>query len=658
MTTASEPINLSGVRFYTAWHLNMNYSSLEKADRPKVIEKCYWPLLNLAESTGCPQGIEISGSSLRIIEQLDSSWLKKLIALETQGLVEVIASGYEQIVGPLAPARVNLANLIYGNKVIQELLGVSPSVSFVSEQCASSGVLSVHEDAGFGATVMEWENAWIANPSWPKNIGWSPQRFKTSSGIGIIWNHSRLFQGLQKFVHGELPLSALTRSYENAKGYPDTAFCFYGGDTETFDFRAQRFSTEALLRTGEWNRLEKVVRMTIDSGAKWLRPSNLLPELPSEGINPFTFQNQILTKKQDKYNAVRWAVSGRDNYDLNNYAHHLSSLQTSSGNREQMDVAAVLPIWASDLRTHLTDLRWAELQRQHPGRASFSSSPQHEKFGRKLPEKSSLATGGLVLESDFISLFIDPSKGCTIEAAVVKCPCNVSLFGRLPYGSLCGPLHSPDWYSGNVVYQSPAQPQDSDIAVRVSDFKIKTNGLALETQFSTRNFDITKIFQLAPDESWFDTTLEFKFKADRVGTLRAGFLTLMPDAWNWKSTIFGSHDGGYHENRWPIAEFSFDMGLPVSPNVSATNLAGISEGIFWISDPHHKLEVQLDPYSRGAALMLAVNMASTHNLFRSFFSIQEYDDTFKAGRSDSLRLSYRTRLECLSSPHPGTHSKR
>jgi hypothetical protein len=653
MTTASEPINLSGVRFYTAWHLNLNYSSIEKVDRPKVIEKCYWPLLNLAESTGCPQGIEISGSSLRMIEQLDPSWLKKLAALETAGLVEVIASGYEQIVGPLAPAKVNLANLTYGNEVIQELLGVSPSVSFVSEQCASSGVLAVHQDAGFGATVMEWENAWIANPSWPANLGWSPQRFKTSSGIGIIWNHSRLFQGLQKFAHDELDLYSLTQMYEAAQGVPDAAFCFYGGDAETFDFRGGRFSTEALQRTGEWMSLENVVRLTIDAGARWVRPSNLIQELPSAGINPFTFENQILTKKQAKYNAVRWAVCGRNNYELNSYAHRLSSsLSPPPGNHEQTDLAAALPIWASDLRTHLTDLRWAELKSQHPGASSFSSSAERGGADGKPIGKSSHATGRVALESNFIRLLIDPSKGCTIDSAMIKCPCRVSLFGRLPYGSLGGPLHSPDWYSGNVVYQTPTEPQDSDIAVRVFDFEIAADGLALGTRFSTRSFDLTKTFRLVADESAFDTTFEFKLKADRVGTLRAGFMTLMPHAWDWESAVFGSHDGGFQANLWRLAKVSFDMGLPVSPNVSATNVAGISEGNFWIADSQHKVEVELDQYSRGAALMLAVNRVSTNSLFRSFFSIQEHDDTFRPARGNVLRLSYRTRLECLAFPRP------
>ncbi len=34
---------------YNFFHLNLAYSAIEEADRARVIERCYWPLLRLAQ---------------------------------------------------------------------------------------------------------------------------------------------------------------------------------------------------------------------------------------------------------------------------------------------------------------------------------------------------------------------------------------------------------------------------------------------------------------------------------------------------------------------------------------------------------------------------------------------------------------------------------
>ena len=49
---------------YNFFHLNLAYSAIEEEDRPRVIEKCYWPLLRLARKRKLPFGIELSGYTL------------------------------------------------------------------------------------------------------------------------------------------------------------------------------------------------------------------------------------------------------------------------------------------------------------------------------------------------------------------------------------------------------------------------------------------------------------------------------------------------------------------------------------------------------------------------------------------------------------------
>lgn len=642
-------LNLEGVQLYSAWHLNLNYSSIEETRRSEVVDKCYWPLLGIVESSRCPQGIEISGSSLKIIEKLDPSWLEKFRELQSCGLVELIASGFEQIVGPLAPARVNWMNLAHGNEVAGELVGATPSLAFVNEQCASKGILSLLEDFGFNGVIVEWENAWFANPNWSPDIGWTAQRFLTPTGISIVWNHSRWFQGLQRYAHEEIEIGSLLNIYSQAEDASEGAFCFYGGDAETFDFRPGRFETEARQVGGEWTKVRDAIQTTVDAGAQWTLPSNLTGARRSKGINPFTFENQILTKKQPKYNAVRWAVSGRANYQLNNYAHAQSREPGSSlVNMSKSEIEGLLPVWASDLRTHITDSRWSQLLRENPGISSFMGNRPGQKTVQRPQDARALNPSPLVVRNDHLSLTINIHKGFTVESAALNCGCSIPLIGRVPYGTLRGPLHSPDWFTGNFVHSPPGDTQDSDISCKAAEYWTSSNDLQCVAEISTRNLVVMKSIELDLDSGEYRTTFDFEWKSAPSGSLRAGFMTFKPAAWSWENAHFESHDGGLDLNSYKVTNTSFDHGAPASHSVSATNLAGITEGTFAIQDGRHKVSVNLGPSSRGAALMLALTGVYPSPLLRTFFSLQEIDDTFRKSRPRTLSFSYTTSLQCLA----------
>ena len=642
-------LNLKGVQLYSAWHLNLNYSSIEETTRSRVIDECYWPLLGIVESSRCPQGVEISGSSLKLIEKLDPSWLEKFRELQSYGLVELIASGFEQIVGPLAPAKVNWMNLAHGNEVIGELVGATPRLAFVNEQCASRGILNLLQDFGFNGVIVEWENAWIANPSWSREIGWTPQRFLTPTGIAIVWNHSRWFQGLQRYAHDEIEIGHLRNIYAQAEDTFEGAFCFYGGDAETFDFRPGRFETEARQVGGEWTRVRDAIQTTIDAGAQWTLPSKLTGAERSKGINPFTFENQVLTKKQPKYNAVRWAVAGRANYKLNNYAHaRLREPGSSLVDLSKFEIEELLPLWASDLRTHITDRRWSQLLKQNPGILSSKANRSGPTTVQNRQHARALTQSPIVLKNDQLSLTINSHKGFTVESAVLNCGCSIPLIGRVPYGTLRGPLHSPDWFTGNFVHSPLGDTQDSDISHKVAEYWTSSNDLWCAAEITTRNLIVMKSIELDLGSAEYRSTFDFDWRSAPSGSLRAGFMTFNPAAWFWENAHFESHDGGPDPNSYKVTQTSFDHGAPASHSVSATNLAGMTEGTFAIQDGRHKVSVNLDHPSRGAALMLALTGADPSPLLRTFFSLQEIDDTFRESRPTKLSLSYTTSLQCLA----------
>jgi predicted glycosyl hydrolase (DUF1957 family) len=117
------------------------YSSIEIENRTKVIEKCYWPLLKLAEANEIPMGIELSGHTLEKIEEIDFEWIKKFKKLLKAEKTELVGSGYTQIIGPLVPAKLNDWNQKLGLEIYKNILGIHPKIALVNEMAYSGGIV-------------------------------------------------------------------------------------------------------------------------------------------------------------------------------------------------------------------------------------------------------------------------------------------------------------------------------------------------------------------------------------------------------------------------------------------------------------------------------------------------------------------------------------
>ena len=90
------------LRVFAFFHLNLAFSSIEEERRAEVIARCYWPLLRLAEKHA-HVGIEVSGYTLEQIAATDPAWITQARALLAQNKIELIGSGYSQMIGPLVP---------------------------------------------------------------------------------------------------------------------------------------------------------------------------------------------------------------------------------------------------------------------------------------------------------------------------------------------------------------------------------------------------------------------------------------------------------------------------------------------------------------------------------------------------------------------------
>ncbi len=144
----------------------------------------------------------MSGYTLEEIAARDPAWITRARALITAGRLELIGSGYSQMIGPLVPARVTAENLRLANEVYQRLLGACPRIVLVNEQAYAAGLVPLYRQAGYDAMLMDWENAAANHPEWPEATQYLPHYALGPSGerIGLLWSNTTLFQQMQRLA--------------------------------------------------------------------------------------------------------------------------------------------------------------------------------------------------------------------------------------------------------------------------------------------------------------------------------------------------------------------------------------------------------------------------------------------------------------------------
>ncbi len=354
------------LRLYTVFHLNLAYSSIEEEQRHEVIRRCYWPLLHLVRNKKLPFGIEASGHTLEIIKTIDSGWVDELQRLTAAGICEFVGSGFSQIIGPLVPADVNLANLRLGNQVYERLLGFTPKIALVNEQAYSAGLVPIYLESGYQAIVMEWNNPARCHPEWNQEWRFLPQLACGPEGatIPVIWGDAIAFQKFQRYVHGETALPEYVDYLQSHRGEGARAFPLYCNDIEIFDFRPGRYHTETALQAEEeWKRIDHLFEALVsDYSFPIIPPSKVLDllEMPEAGnrLHLESPEQAIPVKKQGKYNVTRWAVTGRDDLGINTACWRIYQALKSRSPADNSDWRELCLLWGSDFRTHITEKRW------------------------------------------------------------------------------------------------------------------------------------------------------------------------------------------------------------------------------------------------------------------------------------------------------------
>jgi hypothetical protein len=636
---------MSRLDLFSFFHLNLMFSSIEEEARPKVIRRCYWPLLKLAADNGVPLGIELSGFTLETIQKLDPAWVAELGRLIAADQVELIGSGFAQIIGPLVPSAVNDANQKIGMQVYNDLLSTQPTLALVNEQAWSAGLVEHYIAAGYRGIIMEWDNPAADHPEWPSELRYAPQRVAGADGqtIPVIWNQSIAFQRFQRYAHGELDLDEVVADLGQRVAAEGRSWAVYGNDAEIFDFRPGRFHTEEGIAGNEWDRITKLFQtLQTDARFRLIRPSSVLDRLEhgsfKEPLRLESATQPTPVKKQAKYNITRWALTGRDDLDINSRCHKL--LASFDDTTPQESWKELCYLWSSDLRTHLTQSRWQRFQSRlssvettHKicGKSiafpSYASIP----LGTHSPFQIKQTTRLITVSTPFLQASFIPRRGLALESLSLTDEYQ-PLAGTLHHGFFDHIGYGNDYYTGHLVMEIPGQHKVTDLNAVTPEIGQDPEGwLCLVSDQSTPIGPIRKIWRMSSQAPELDLIYELAWPGGPKGALRLGHLTLHPDAFEQALLSYRTLNGGSVTEHFSLSTQSIDHLAPVSTLISASQGVGMTGGWLDIGDKDRRILVESDLTSACVMGHVQFSMVPPSYFCRLTFSLQEIDDTFRGG---------------------------
>ena len=599
----------SGVlRVFAIFHLNLAFSSIEEERRAEVIERCYWPLLRLAEDH--PHlGIEVSGYTLEEIARLDPAWIAHARQLIADNQIELIGSGYSQMIGPLVPGRVMAENLRIGNQVYRDLLDARPAVALVNEQAFSAGLVGHYLDAGYSAIMMDWDNPSANHPEWDAEHQYLPQYAAGLDGrkIAVLWTNTAAFQQMQRFVYDDIRLEAYLRFVRARRAFSTRSLCLYASDAEIFDFRPGRFRTESKLpQTSEWKRIdEALTAVRKPGGVNLIGPSHVLKLIDRVGgghvLQLESAQCPVPVKKQRKYNLARWAVTGRDNLAVNAACERIYH-----GMLERPDVVSgadwkeLCYLWASDFRTHLTEKRWAGFKaRLEAAEAKYALSVAAPVA---IPAVEPAAERHLPIATPTVSARLDRRRGLALERLRFEGN-EHAIIGGISHGTFEEIGLQADWYTGDCVFEAPGEAKVTDLEwceARIQ--KLENGDVIAHAGVDTPKGRIEKQMRFSGSERRIDFDITFHWDDWGKGVLRLGHFTLLsdprtselePSGFALDRLRLATTNGGGRET-FSLAGKTIDHGAPVSFLVSSSHGLGMTEGWAEIGDDRTKLRIEVD----------------------------------------------------------------
>ncbi len=679
------------MNFYLIFHHNLAFSSIPEEHYTYLIDSVYSHFLDLVED-GCPFGLEFTGETLEIINKLRPQYLKRLRKAWMAGHCEVIGSSYSQAIFPLIPAEVNRWNLKFGHEVYKKLLGRIPTIAYLNEQVYSESLPALYREFGIEAIVFDWMSAAKTN-NWPQEYRYTTM-CHSPSGMKFLWSDSIAFQKLQRAVWGDIEAEEwLNFIYDHQKlarkllsngaATTEGSFCLYASDAEVFDYYPGRLTTGGV-QTKHFKTLRTLLSNIQFFGGKLVLPGDALERqhnIPT--IKAVTSASYPLrTKKQDKYNVTRWAVTGREAARMNTQCFQLLNILRSIGNVGDIEQVTALQkelvaLWGSDFRTHTIDEKYEDFHnRMGKALADSKKMAQNSSFnnGDKTAYCNAITntigeTSGserwmsiaddvssaeikqkgrhIAITTPEINLRLLKNRGLAVQSLVFSKYNHSPLVGTIPHGYFADIGLSSDFYSGHLVLVTQEGRQYTDLSCSVTDLKFSESrgGITIRnrTPMELPGLSILKTYKIQGKE--LHLIYDLYAKDLRPASLRLGIWTLHPKGFERDTLYYETHQGGDKPEKFFLGDTPVTQDTPVNPVVTASHCLGNTTGILRLGDQYKWFQIQTSSDELYSIPMIHHEDSPSWEQKPSFFnrvyySICERDDVANVFWKGRLRISF------------------
>ena len=622
-------------QFYKIYHGNLAFSAIEEESLAEVIGKTYFPLLQLVENDNIKLGLEFSGFSLEKIQELRPSWIDKFKKLHEKGLIELIGSGYMQIIGPLVPYKVNIQNQKIGLQVYEDILGITPKIAYINEQTFSKSMIDIYYESGYEAISMEWNNAYSIHKNWKESYSYQPVIIKgNKKSLPILWTDSILFQQFQRTIHNEQNYSDYQDFFNNYINSKHNCIPVYSSDLEIFNYRPGRFETEAVIKNDEWGNISNFCEKLKEVG-DFVLPSDILIDNIDKSIclDLTAMENPIIVKKQDKYSLSRWSACGHDSNHINTLCYKYLKKIKKSTNITQWE--KLLQFWGSDYRTHTTSKKWKKAIKFLESKINIDKKTIKQKL--KNDTKLQEIDNKLIFEKGNLKISFLLHKGLVLDNVYMN---NTKQpFGTVKHGELSHIYHMADFFAGSSVIESAQTKKVTDL-IKIESYKfnkINTYSYKISTKINMKDIAFEyKSWIINTKKNTITLQIKLKLKQEIQGYIRLGTFTLLSNT--QKNIYYKCKNGGKEYEQYLLNNTEINQQNSKSLLQSSSSGVGATNGkIIFKNKLQNIVSIKVKQCKSAPFIMLQNKKDYGKQLTRIYFSVQELDDTLKINNNKLLR---------------------
>ncbi len=632
------------------FHLNLAFSSIEYDQHLEVINKCYLPLLETFSQQKVKFAIELSGWTLNRILQVAPEWIEFLKDLIENKKVEIVGSGYSQIIGPLVPYEVNVKNHQIGLIEYKKILGITPKTVLVNEMAFSNDMAEIYQEIGYENMIMDGDNLSLSLGKKKSDF------FQTKYGVGnkkeklikLLPTDSIIFQKFQRVAHSEISINEyMDYLYKILSKKNNIVFPLYCNDAEVFNFRPGRFDEEAQIEFDEWEIIKNILELIKNLDNHQIEfPSDVCNSWKDDELEIFYINNlsyPVPVKKQKKYNLARWSVTGRDDANLNSSCYSIYNELIKTSNKNYDDWLNLLFLWSSDHRTHLTPSKWKNIkkliQEDRPNNhiEEFYINDSNKDLSKYIVNEKQYIN----VSTEHLFAKLNKNKGMAImDLGPIIEGDNICLVGTTEHGTFDNIELGADFFSGALVIQNMDTSQlFSDLQKVEPAIKFTNKKIEISCKLKINNEKIIKKIEILLDKPIIKVSYDLSKLVQSKETIRLSAATIKTKDLKNIDFKVRSKAGGKKIHEY-ILDREFNHGSAVSHRVSSTSGLPSTDGRLIFKVNNSTFSISWDPAFCYFYPLFSNNLDSNGQLIRLHLSHREQDDTLKyEGKYKKLEYS-------------------